>query len=504
MARRCGCAGSVCSCFVVGTGNATVSGSGSDVDPYTVDVDAAVIQVADTATLDLVIAGAGTPASPYILSGNVLGGGGGGLSTEQIMDYLGGVTTPGQGLIGAGLITVAYDDTGNKITFGATRTESYLLARANHTGEIPLASMASDWMVSTAPTPGQVPLWDGDSWEAAAFPSTSTFATKAGGVGQMSDWSTTSPPSGVVVVPLWDSTLGKYVPTDIAGLVAVLDAAGRINEATLPKYTLRGAIFDEGDPAPADFPVSAVGLTRPAAASLVPTLLDDNFANNAVASIHNVVLTTPEVLAVGDVIGFSVAWSNEAVTPDHFDLAYSVGAGALSPGTMSLPNTTMGCLDGYAVITTQVPAGSTITVNCRDSAGATQNRVHMLAAMYRLPGLAASPRDQQAVGGATSSSVLSAINAGPTSGPTAVPNELAVGSAAWSSGVTPVTRVLAGTGGWTQISQQKSETTASARSMFVGYKVLTSIQQPQLTTQMTASDGATGTWAAHEVTYKAA
>lgn len=46
----------------------------------------------------------------------VFGSGSGSLTTEQVMDYLGGGTTPGEGLIAGNNIDVTYDDGSNTIT----------------------------------------------------------------------------------------------------------------------------------------------------------------------------------------------------------------------------------------------------------------------------------------------------------------------------------------------------------------------------------------------------
>jgi hypothetical protein len=65
---RCGCSGATCSCLVQGSGNVTVSGAGSQSNPYIVSSNLNM-QVADTSTIDFSITGDGSVGNPYILSG---------------------------------------------------------------------------------------------------------------------------------------------------------------------------------------------------------------------------------------------------------------------------------------------------------------------------------------------------------------------------------------------------------------------------------------------------
>lgn len=73
---RCGCAGSTCSCLVTGGDHVTVTGIGTEADPYIVAVTLTataegMVEVGDTSTLNLTITGSGTLAEPYVITGAV-------------------------------------------------------------------------------------------------------------------------------------------------------------------------------------------------------------------------------------------------------------------------------------------------------------------------------------------------------------------------------------------------------------------------------------------------
>lgn len=74
---RCGCAanGDACACLIVDGSNTSVSGDGSSSTPYQIDVaiDSVVLQVLDSASIDLSLAGLGTPASPWVLQADRIG-----------------------------------------------------------------------------------------------------------------------------------------------------------------------------------------------------------------------------------------------------------------------------------------------------------------------------------------------------------------------------------------------------------------------------------------------
>jgi len=69
---RCGCSGSTCSCLVTAGSGVAVSGTGTEANPYVIDVVgsdiAGTFAVADTSTVDMNLAGSGSTADPYVLS----------------------------------------------------------------------------------------------------------------------------------------------------------------------------------------------------------------------------------------------------------------------------------------------------------------------------------------------------------------------------------------------------------------------------------------------------
>jgi hypothetical protein len=64
---RCGCSGTSCSCVVTGAGGVTVTGSGSEANPYVVTGGGA-LEVVDGTTVDLTLSGDGTIGSPFLLT----------------------------------------------------------------------------------------------------------------------------------------------------------------------------------------------------------------------------------------------------------------------------------------------------------------------------------------------------------------------------------------------------------------------------------------------------
>lgn len=75
MARGCGCAGSSCSCKIVGGAGITVEGNGTIGSPYTIIAQSqaitGLIDVDSTSTVDLTITGQGTTPDPYLIQANV-------------------------------------------------------------------------------------------------------------------------------------------------------------------------------------------------------------------------------------------------------------------------------------------------------------------------------------------------------------------------------------------------------------------------------------------------
>ena len=77
---RCGCASGSCSCLVTGAGGITVSGVGTQDNPFV--VNGPVFTVGNSPTADMVITGAGTASNPYRLVCNVH------LALDQLTDVV--------------------------------------------------------------------------------------------------------------------------------------------------------------------------------------------------------------------------------------------------------------------------------------------------------------------------------------------------------------------------------------------------------------------------------
>lgn len=69
---RCGCSGSTCSCLVTAGSGVAVSGTGTEANPYVIDVVgsdiAGTFAVLDTSSVDMTLDGSGSTADPYVLS----------------------------------------------------------------------------------------------------------------------------------------------------------------------------------------------------------------------------------------------------------------------------------------------------------------------------------------------------------------------------------------------------------------------------------------------------
>lgn len=325
---------------------------------------------------------------------------------------------------------------------------------------------------------------------------TTVFAVKSGSVGQFADWSTDAPFD--LGVPRYDTETGTYVPTDLAGAYAEVDpSTGRILTAAEPKYYVPIAIVNEGSNPPADFPPHGIVFSRPAAPSLIPVLNKDGFSQGS----NTLVLTTTEVFNVDDNICLVIGGSGESTPtafPATFTLGYGTGAGAVTLRASGQQAGTSQTEIWSGKITTQVPAGTNLTIT---STGG--NRVHILAAVFRLPNIAASnPFDKAAVAASGSSANL-AFTVGPTSTPISQANEVGIAAFTFNSGTGATVRTLAGTNGWQQLSNFESES-GSARSLAVFYKTFTAVGTVSGTAQMTSSDAASGAWSGALATFKAA
>lgn len=301
-------------------------------------------------------------------------------------------------------------------------------------------------------------------------------------------------------VPMFDT--GALQPTDLSSNFAPVDSNLRLDSSAWQQYFIPTVVIEEGDIPPGTFPAYGLVGKLPAAASLIPILL----ASGSVRAANNVVLTLPEAVVAGSYIGFSLSWENS--TPfDHISGAFGgtgAGTGVFDFGTLSIPNTTAGVLNGFVKLLTDAASGSTITFTARDVSNAAINRSHLLAAIYRLPNLiSSSPRDQQVANGGASTSTLSAITAA-LSSDTGQPNEIAIGSANQSAGTSPNLRDISATGSWALVVDILSDNGTNGRRLFVAYQVLTAIGRPALTTTVTLTGTATqtGLWAAKLDTFR--
>lgn len=68
----CGCGDAVCNCVVQGGTNVQVQGDGSNGNPYVISATPAALQVQDTTSVDHTLTGTGTQADPWILSSTVI------------------------------------------------------------------------------------------------------------------------------------------------------------------------------------------------------------------------------------------------------------------------------------------------------------------------------------------------------------------------------------------------------------------------------------------------
>lgn len=70
---RCGCAGTTCSCKIIGEGGIVVTGAGTITNPYRI-TGGVEMSVQDTGTIDLTLLGDGSTTNPYVLTANLTAG----------------------------------------------------------------------------------------------------------------------------------------------------------------------------------------------------------------------------------------------------------------------------------------------------------------------------------------------------------------------------------------------------------------------------------------------
>lgn len=72
MASKCGCAGNSCSCKVIAGRGARVRGTGAQNNPIVIDALPMSLTGSTTTTVSTVVTGAGSTASPWVVTANVL------------------------------------------------------------------------------------------------------------------------------------------------------------------------------------------------------------------------------------------------------------------------------------------------------------------------------------------------------------------------------------------------------------------------------------------------
>lgn len=205
---RCSCSGSTgCSCRLVEGGGILISGSGTAADPFVITAEvtsfASSFTVQDTDTVNLSLVGQGTPTDPFILTGNSA------IAMTQL----------------------------------------------------------SDWDDPAGPAVGEVPVWNGAAWEAAAPPTVPPGAVNTG-PGLLGDGSALTPLEVAVSDTVSTSTSGTAIYVDSAGeLRAVPGAAGEVAWADITdKPTSFPSTWSDVSGKPTSFaPIIGPGSTQAAA-----------------------------------------------------------------------------------------------------------------------------------------------------------------------------------------------------------------------------------------------
>lgn len=444
-----------------------------------------------------------------------------GLNKEELMDFLGSVSTPAAGLKGAGLIAVTYDDAAaggeGTLTISTTATQNSsdatLLNRANHTGtaDESLRVAGNDWMTLGNPSAlqiGRVAIWDGNSWEHGVLDLT-RFPTKDstggglnGSIRQLADVADTAFFDGAI--PQYDVASGALVPVDPTARFAEADPdTGKLFTTEMPKYGMFGVIVNEGEQPPQDLPVGLgypiVGFSRQAAPSIIPVMEDGGF----VLADDAVVLQNAEAYVAGDDLIVVAGTSGEATLPSSFTVTIeSPGVAPVTERVEAVQSGSAQCNIYQGKVTTDIPAGSDLTISCLNPSAVAQNRAQFHAVILKGLNLASAPYDTNAVLNTGSSGVLDVV-IGPTSAPIAQANTLGIMALVFNSGTGATVRTIAPTNGWQQLYNAEAESGAG-RTLLVAYKVFDAVGNPTGNAHITASDAATGAMAGACIYLKAA
>lgn len=341
-----------------------------------------------------------------------------------------------------------------------------------------------------------------DNLSATVAGKADTTAIEALTLADLADVSDNAPSDGNVVG--WDEDLQTFVMLDLTNRFPEADpSTGQTLPAAAAPFSLFGFIITEGENPPAGLPlaegVPIIGFQKQAPPSLVPILLDAQYAQTA----SSVVLTMPQTLDVGEKFFIAVGCSGEATVPDNFLVTPQSGSIEITWTTLNNPNTTAATRIAECEVTGAINSGQTITVQARIST-TPESVVHLIACAGLLPNTADDALDGTAVDSdGSSSSNMGAIQTGNTAALTSDVS-VAIAVAFWSSGSGGTTRVLAGTNGFQELEQLKSDNGSSARSLGVFYKVLSSTAAVQFTSQMTASDTTTGQHSCQLAVFKGA
>ena len=337
----------------------------------------------------------------------------------------------------------------------------------------------------------------------AAAPDLTPYATKSADMSQFAQWSDTTPGDGEVVV--YDSGTGEYEPRDLsADYTPAEPLTGRLAEAAWQQYYLPSIILNSGDPLPSDFPAHGVVYTRPAASSLIPVLMDTEIDGGTTGQTTLVLSGPSEALEVDDWVGIALVFDASTTTGSLPTTITSLvpAAGAWTVTNPSLQDNRSGTVQAnllYAKVTTQIPAGTDITLTIN------QTRVHRIAAIFKLPNIVStSPFDAQTVTGNGSSNTTLSKTIGPSASNLSQANEVGIMVVGWGDVVGTPTRMPGGTNDWNTLVDVRSDTGINARCLAVFYKVFTSVGQLSGTWNVTTSDGDSGAWAAVAGAFKAA
>lgn len=353
----------------------------------------------------------------------------------------------------------------------------------------------------------------GVKWAALpSAPDLTPYATKAGSVNQFADVSDASPADGNVLK--YNSGVSAYTPQDLSGLYAGIDSSGRLASTNYPLNYRGILVINEGDTVPTSTPAGTIILSRPPAASLIPTLVGETASTTG--NPTSIVVTLTQALAIGDYAIVAIMTSGEDTSPtpggmpQTFTLTFGgTGAGAASGGWVngigSYRSGTVQCDIYYARLTTAASSGSTITISCTDS------RVNFAAKVVQGINLAqnattsANEDAAEATNNWASTSSLTRT-LGPSLSPNAQNNTISFMAVGYNASTGASARSTSGNNGWTALGSQlvADNASGSRRAVDLYYLVNTVAGTVTGSFTFTAADGTTGSHSAGLISLKAA